>query len=118
MGRIFGTFRVLGIMESKVMEMTICLQRQVRGTNWKKRSRRGVKLVRAHAKKTMKTNEVKIDCDLNKFLNSRNNKSVPPKVRVRLERKPKTNGEGFFTQVELVPTTNFHGLQNEVIHMN
>merc|ERR1712043_30396 len=105
-------------MEGKCMEVTIGLQRAVRGTNWKKRSRRAVKYVRNHAKKTMKTEEVKLDCDLNKFINSRNNKSCPPKVRVRMERKPKPNGEGYYTQVDLVQTTNFHGLQNEVVHTN
>merc|ERR1712138_128700 len=104
-------------MEQKVMEVTVGLQRQVRGTNWKKRSRRAVKVVRNHAKKVMKTEEVKLDCALNKFIQSRNNKSCPPKVRIRMQRKPKNNGEGMFTQVDLVPTTDFHGLQNETFHL-
>ena len=68
-------------------EYTIHLRKLLHGIGYKKRAPRAVKEVKEFAKKMMKTEDVRVDTKLNKFLWSQGIKSVPGRVRVRLSRK-------------------------------
>lgn len=68
-------------------EYTIHLRKLLHGVSFKKRAPRAVKEVKAFAKKMMKTEDVRVDTKLNKFLWSQGIKAVPGRVRVRLARK-------------------------------
>ncbi len=68
-------------------EYTIHLRKLLHGIGYKKRAPRAVKEVKAFAKKMMKTEDVRVDTKLNKFLWSQGIKAVPGRVRVRLSRK-------------------------------
>ena len=68
-------------------EYTIHLRKLLHGIGFKKRAPRAVKEVKEFAKKMMKTEDVRVDTKLNKFLWSQGIKAVPGRVRVRLARK-------------------------------
>ena len=68
-------------------EYTIHLRKLLHGIGYKKRAPRAVKEVKEFAKKMMKTEDVRVDTKLNKFLWSQGIKAVPGRVRVRLSRK-------------------------------
>ena len=68
-------------------EYTIHLRKLLHGVGFKKRAPKAVKEVKAFAKKMMKTEDVRVDTKLNKFLWSQGIKAVPGRVRVRLSRK-------------------------------
>merc|ERR1711865_1272145 len=58
-------------------EYTIHLRKVLHGVGFKKRAPKAVKEVKAFAKKMMKTEDVRVDTKLNKFLWSQGIKSVP-----------------------------------------
>ena len=68
-------------------EYTIHLHKYVHGRSFKKRAPTAVKSVVAFAKKEMGTSDVRIDPKLNQALWARGIKSVPHRVRVKLERE-------------------------------
>jgi large subunit ribosomal protein L31e len=68
-------------------EYTIHLHKYVHGQSFKKRAPTAVKSVVAFAKKEMGTSDVRIDPKLNQALWARGIKSVPHRVRVKLERE-------------------------------
>ena len=69
-------------------EYTIHLHKRVHGRSFKKRAPHAVKAVVEFATKAMGTTDVRIDPGLNQELWSRGIKSVPHRVRVKLERAP------------------------------
>ena len=68
-------------------EYTIHLHKYVHGRSFKKRAPTAVKSVVAFAKKEMGTSDVRIDPKLNQALWARGIKSVPHRIRVKLERE-------------------------------
>ena len=67
-------------------EYTIHLHKRVHGCSFKKRAPTAVKSVVAFATKEMGTPDVRIDPKLNQALWERGIKSVPHRIRVKLER--------------------------------
>jgi ribosomal protein L31E len=68
-------------------EYTIHLHKYVHGRSFKKRAPTAVKSVLAFAQKEMGTADVRIDPKLNQALWERGIKSVPHRIRVKLERE-------------------------------
>ncbi|KAF8237629.1 hypothetical protein L208DRAFT_1389050 [Tricholoma matsutake] len=99
-------------------EYTIHLHKRVHGRSFKKRAPWAVKSVVEFAQKSMGTTDVRIDPRLNQELWSRGVKSVPHRIRVKLERKrndEENAKEKLFTYVSHVPVTTFKGLQTTVV---
>ena len=98
-------------------EYTVHLHKHLHGCTFKKRAPKAVKVLKQFAQKQMQTKDVRLDPDLNKHLWSRGIKSVPHRVRVRLERKRNNDEDGdlLFTHVSVVPVSSFKGLQTIVI---
>lgn len=96
-------------------EYTIHLHKYVHGRSFKKRAPTAVKSVVAFAQREMGTADVRIDPKLNQALWERGIKSVPHRIRVKLERKrndEENAKEKLFTYASHVPTTraSFKGL--------
>lgn len=68
-------------------EYTIHLHKRVHNTAFKKRAPHAVKAVVDFAQKTMGTADVRVDPKLNQALWERGIKSVPHRIRVKLERQ-------------------------------
>jgi large subunit ribosomal protein L31e len=68
-------------------EYTIHLHKYVHGRSFKKRAPTAVKSVVAFAQKEMGTGDVRIDPKLNQAIWERGIKSVPHRIRVKLERE-------------------------------
>ena len=56
-------------------------------SNSKKKAPRAIREIKKFAEKTMSTNDVRIDTNLNKFIWSNGIRNLPFRVRVRLDRK-------------------------------
>ena len=67
-------------------EYTIHLHKRVHGRSFKKRAPHAVKSVVEFAQKAMGTADVRLDPKLNQQLWSQGIKSVPHRIRVKLER--------------------------------
>ena len=67
-------------------EYTIHLHKRVHGRSFKKRAPWAVKSVVAFARKEMGTNDVRLDPKLNQALWAQGVKTVPHRIRVKLER--------------------------------
>uniref|UniRef100_M4BEU4 60S ribosomal protein L31 n=2 Tax=Hyaloperonospora TaxID=184462 RepID=M4BEU4_HYAAE len=66
----------------------------------------------------MKTEDVRIDSKLNKFIWSKGVRNVPYRVRVRLSRKRNDDEdakEKLYTLVQHVQVASFKGLQNDTV---
>jgi large subunit ribosomal protein L31e len=64
----------------------------------------------------MGTSDVRVDVALNKFLWSQGVRSVPKRVRVRLDKRHNEDEEAkekMYTLVSYVPVADFHGLQTK-----
>ncbi|KAJ8579716.1 hypothetical protein M405DRAFT_835463 [Rhizopogon salebrosus TDB-379] len=99
-------------------EYTIHLHKLVHGRSFKKRAPWAVKSVVEFARKSMGTTDVRLDPKLNQALWARGVKTVPHRIRVKLERK-RNDEEGakekLFTYASYVPVTSFKGLQTAVV---
>ncbi|EDR04292.1 60S ribosomal protein L31 [Laccaria bicolor S238N-H82] len=99
-------------------EYTIHLHKRVHGRSFKKRAPWAVKSVIDFAQKTMGTSDVRIDPKLNQAVWARGIKTVPHRLRVKLERKrndEENAKEKLYTYVSHVPVTSFKGLQTTVV---
>ncbi|KAF7291103.1 60S ribosomal protein [Mycena indigotica] len=98
-------------------EYTIHLHKRVHGRSFKKRAPWAIKSVVDFAQKAMGTTDVRLDPALNAQIWARGIKSVPHRLRVKLERKrndEENAKEKLFTYASYVPVTSFHGLQTTV----
>ncbi|KIM41247.1 hypothetical protein M413DRAFT_445283 [Hebeloma cylindrosporum] len=99
-------------------EYTIHLHKRVHGRSFKKRAPWAVKSVIDFAQKTMGTSDVRLDPKLNQAVWAQGIKTVPHRLRVKLERK-RNDDEGakekLYTYVSHVPVTSFKGLQTVVV---
>ncbi|KAF9045276.1 ribosomal protein L31e-domain-containing protein [Panaeolus papilionaceus] len=99
-------------------EYTIHLHKRVHGRSFKKRAPWAVKSVIDFAQKTMGTKDIRIDPKLNQAVWAQGIKTVPHRIRVKLERKRNDDDnatEKLFTYVSHVPVTSFKGLQTVVV---
>lgn len=71
----------------KTIVATINLHKRLHGVTFKRKAARAVKAIKTFASKTMGTNDVRVDSDLNKYVWSKGIRNVPYRVRVRLTRK-------------------------------
>ncbi|PCH37448.1 hypothetical protein WOLCODRAFT_29114 [Wolfiporia cocos MD-104 SS10] len=99
-------------------EYTIHLHKRVHGRSFKKRAPWAVKSVVAFAQKAMGTSDVRIDPKLNQELWARGIKSVPHRIRIKLERKrndEENAKEKLFTYASYVIVDSFKGLETTVV---
>jgi len=94
------------------------LHKRVHGRSFKKRAPWAIKSVVEFARKAMGTNDVRLDPKLNQAVWAQGIKTVPHRLRVKLERK-RNDDEGakekLFTYVSHVDVTSFKGLQTVAI---
>jgi len=79
-----------------------------------------IKAVKAFAQKAMNTKKVLIDTSVNAAVWERGIKSVPHRIRVRIQRKRNDDedakaDEKLYSLVTIVPTKEFKGLQTTVV---
>ncbi|TFK68138.1 hypothetical protein BDN72DRAFT_58940 [Pluteus cervinus] len=99
-------------------EYTIHLHKRVFDRSFKKRAPWAVKSIVDFAQKAMGTADVRLDPKLNEAVWSRGIKSVPHRIRVKLERKrndEENAKEKLFTYASHVPVTSFKGLETTVV---
>ncbi|KAJ3574891.1 hypothetical protein NP233_g1467 [Leucocoprinus birnbaumii] len=99
-------------------EYTIHLHKRVHGRSFKKRAPWAVKSVVDFAQKAMGTSDVRLDPKLNQAVWAQGIKSVPHRIRVKLERKRNDDEnakEKLYTYVSHVPVISFKGLQTTVV---
>jgi large subunit ribosomal protein L31e len=87
-------------------------------STFKKRAPRALQAIRDFARKTMGTEDVRIDTLLNKFLWSQGIRNVPHRVRVRLHRKrneDEESSEKLYTHVTHVNVPTFKGLKTVTV---
>eukprot|EP00474_Spongospora_subterranea_P008409 CRZ08867.1 hypothetical protein [Spongospora subterranea] len=95
-------------------EYTVNLHKRLHGISFKKRAPRAIKELRKFAKDLMKTDDVRIDADLNKHIWSKGIRNVVYRVRVRLHRKRNEDEDAkqkLYTLVTYVPCDNFKKTQ-------
>eukprot|EP01056_Protomagalhaensia_sp_Gyna25_P002654 Protomagalhaensia_sp_Gyna_25__2653@NODE_2512_length_1044_cov_1313_074627_g2082_i0_p3_GENE_NODE_2512_length_1044_cov_1313_074627_g2082_i0NODE_2512_length_1044_cov_1313_074627_g2082_i0_p3_ORF_typecomplete_len117_score24_73Ribosomal_L31e/PF01198_19/1_7e27TAFII55_N/PF04658_13/0_013Inp1/PF12634_7/0_071_NODE_2512_length_1044_cov_1313_074627_g2082_i0596946 len=100
------------------LETTIHVSRFVKHVAFKKCAPRAIRVIKKEAEKMMKTKDVRIDTELNKYIFSHGIRYPPRRVRVRFCRKRQENedsDEKFYTYVQFVYCSNFHGLTPQVI---
>jgi len=99
-------------------EYTIHLHKRVHGRSFKKRAPHAVKSVIDFAQKAMGTQDVRLDPKLNQAIWAQGIKSVPHRIRVKLERK-RNDEEGakekLFTYASYVIVDSFKGLETTVV---
>lgn len=99
-------------------EYTVHLHKRVHGRSFKKRAPHAVKSVVDFAQKAMGTKDVRIDPKLNQALWAQGIKSVPHRIRIKLERKRNDEEdakEKLYTYASHVPVVTFKGLQTTVV---
>ena len=87
-------------------------------STFKKRAPRALQAIRDFARKTMGTEDVRIDTLLNKFLWSKGIRNVPTRVRVRLHRKRNEDDEAsekLYCHVTHVNVPTFKGLKTVAV---
>mmetsp|Transcript_41418 Transcript_41418/g.69193 ORF Transcript_41418/g.69193 Transcript_41418/m.69193 type:complete len:120 (-) Transcript_41418:445-804(-) len=105
-------------MEPRVVECTINLNKRLHKTTFKKKAPKAIKVVKLFAQKMMKTDDVRVDVQLNKFLWSKGVRNVPKRVRVRLNRKRNEDEEAadqFYTHVTYVKVESFKELETKLV---
>ncbi|KAI0088203.1 ribosomal protein L31e-domain-containing protein [Irpex rosettiformis] len=99
-------------------EYTIHLHKRVHGRSFKKRAPHAVKSVVEFAQKAMGTQDVRLDPRLNQAIWAQGIKSVPHRIRVKLERK-RNDEEGakekLYTYASHVIVDSFKGLETTVV---
>merc|ERR1712146_649653 len=73
--------------ETLTIETTIHLHKYLKGRTFKKRAPTAVKIVRDACKRIMGTSDNRLEVKLNQQLWSQGIRSVPHRIRVRMERK-------------------------------
>lgn len=100
-------------------DYTIHLAKLTKGKQFKRRAPRAIKEIRSFAQKAMKTKDVRISSELNKFVWATGIKNPPTRVRVRLSRKRNEDEEAeetLYTFCQLVEVSSFKGLETENVN--
>jgi large subunit ribosomal protein L31e len=99
-------------------DYSVNLHKRLQGIKFKKRAPRAVRVLKHFAKTAMRTEDVRIDTKLNKFLWSQGIRHVPYRVRIRLQRKRNDDEDAknkMYTLVSHVPVTTYKGLVTQKI---
>ncbi|GMI63211.1 hypothetical protein ScalyP_jg5217 [Parmales sp. scaly parma] len=99
-------------------DYTINLHKRLHKTAFKKKAPKAIKEIMAFASSTMKTKDVRIAPELNKYIWSKGVRNVPVRVRVRLSRKRNDDEEAkekLYTHVQVVNIESFKGTQTEKV---
>ena len=95
------------VNEDKVVVMTVNLWKITRGTSWIKLADTAVSRIKRGVKRQFRTNaDVRIDINLNMFMWAKGRRSIPPKIRVKVSRRPsyKDNSKTeFYVEHVVVP---------------
>ncbi len=67
-------------------EQTLHMSKRLFGITFKQRAPRAIREIKKAAEKLMKTKDVRIDAELNKFVWSHGVKNVPKRIRLQFER--------------------------------
>ena len=105
-------------LEPVTRDYTIHVAKMTFKKTFKKRAPGAIKKIVAFVQSVMKTNDVRIDPDLNKALWSKGVRNVPDRIRVRMSRRRNEDEdakEKMYTLVQHVPVESFKGLQHEVV---
>ena len=97
-------------------DYTVHLHKRLHGVSFKKRAPKAISVIRDFTSRVMKTKDVRIDAELNRFLWSHGIKNVPYRVRVRMSRKKNEDdnaGEQMYTLVQHVDIKDFRKLRPE-----
>ena len=97
-------------------DYTVNLHKLCHKTQFKKKAPKALSEIRKFALANMKTDDVRIDSEVNSFVWSQGIRNIPRRVRVRMQRK-KNEGEDagnkFYTEVKLIHVDTFKGLTTE-----
>merc|ERR1712137_1517536 len=99
-------------------EYTIHLHKHVHGQSFKKRAPKAVKAVTEFARKTMGTQDVRIDPSLNAAIWNKGIRNVPRRMRIRLARlrhDDEDSKEKLYTLATYVDVSDFKGLNTQVV---
>jgi large subunit ribosomal protein L31e len=99
-------------------EYTIHLHKRVHGRSFKKRAPWAVKSVVDFATKAMGTTDVRLDPKLNQAIWAQGIKTVPHRLRVKLERRRNDEEdakEKLYVYASHVPVISFKGLETVVV---
>ncbi|GER45192.1 60S ribosomal protein L31 [Striga asiatica] len=107
-------------VEPITREYTINLHKRLHGCTFKKKAPKAIKEIRRFAQKVMWTSDVRVDVKLNKHIWSRGIRSVPRRIRVRIERKRNDDDDAKEEMYSLVtvaeiPEAGLKGLGTQVI---
>ena len=96
-------------------EYTVNLNKRLHGLTFKTKAPRAVREIKKFAEKMMKTKDVRVDTELNKFIWSKGIRNIPYRVRVRLSRRMNDDEEAdekLYTLATYEPCADFKGLTN------
>jgi len=99
-------------------EQTLHMSKRLFGVTFKQRAPRAIREIKKAAEKLMKTKDVRIDAELNKYIWSHGVKNVPKRIRLQFLRNRNEDEdakEQLYTLVKYVPIGDraaFRGLQN------
>merc|ERR1711915_634631 len=105
-----------GIDKVVTREMTIKLTAPLHRITRLQRAPRAIKVIKQFAKKTMNTEDIRIDTKLNKSIWSNGIRAVPKRVRVRMARRGNNDEDSihaYYTLVSLVIVPSFKGLTTQ-----
>ena len=97
-------------------DYTINLHKLCHKTQFKKKAPKALSQIRKFAATNMKTDDVRIDGEVNAWVWNQGIRNIPRRVRVRLCRKKNESeeaGNKFFTEVKLLHVDSFKGLITE-----
>jgi large subunit ribosomal protein L31e len=97
-------------------DYTINLHKLCHKTQFKKKAPKALKEIRHFAVQNMKTDDVRIDSEVNQWVWSQGIRNIPRRVRVRLSRKKNETDDAenkFYTEVKLLQVDTFKGLTTE-----
>ena len=97
-------------------DYTINLHKLCHKTQFKKKAPKALTQIRKFAAANMKTDDVRIDTEVNAWVWNQGIRNIPRRVRVRLSRKKNESeeaGNKFFTEVKLLHVDSFKGLITE-----
>ena len=103
------------IKVNKTVELTINLRQLAKRASWRWKAVKGVKYLKKFVQKQFKTkDDVLVSPDVNNYVWSKGMRSVPGKMRIRIERGPSTKNpnENVF-KLSLVDVSTFKGLNSQ-----
>ena len=97
-------------------DYTIHLHKLCHKTQFKKKAPKALSEIRKFAAANMKTEDIRVDPEVNSWVWNQGIRNIPRRIRVRLQRKKNEGDEAgnkFFTEVKLIQVDSFKGLTTE-----